>query len=295
VLKKILTQKNGSAPPAVIMVTGHGDEEVATEALKCGAIDYIPKRLMTAEGLLRAISNVREKIALRHILDDQRRQLEEQARQDPLTKLMNRRELMNRLGEEIKRASRYRHPLSVLMIDLDHFKAVNDNHGHPVGDDVLIGFASILRMKLRETDQIGRVGGEEFLIFLPETGIERATEVAEKIRQAAASNLYYNVAGGSFQVTCSIGIVDRRSFDRPHDTQSCMRLRAQMYHWADTALYAAKKAGRNCVRVFDANPDEIDLSLAKSAPIESAPPPDPPNPTHTPIQDAIRMIDEELV
>ena len=157
---------------------------------------------------------------------------------DWLTNLYNRRHFF-RLGEdEIVRARRYRHPISVLMIDIDHFKAVNDTHGHTVGDEVLAAIASRLLGGLRQSDIAGRYGGEEFAVVLPETDVTSATQiVAERLRDAIAARTI-DTARGPLQLTISVGVA---GVDLDHEQLLDALGRA------DVALYAAKHGGRNRV------------------------------------------------
>lgn len=159
---------------------------------------------------------------------------------DPLTDLYNRRALEKRLQDELRRAQRYHHPLSLIMADIDHFKHYNDTHGHPQGDVVLRQVAGLLRSNVRETDFVARYGGEEFLIILPETTKEGGLHAAEKIRLAVETKSFAHAEtqpGG--RLTLSLGVATY-----PEDLAEGQGL----IHKADEALYAAKRAGRN--RVF---------------------------------------------
>jgi diguanylate cyclase (GGDEF)-like protein len=159
--------------------------------------------------------------------------LEADVRRDQLTGLGNRREMEARWPELIREARASGQPLSVAMLDLDHFKQVNDTHGHAVGDQVLVALASLLRAHTRGSDLVARMGGEEFLLVLPDTGAERAADVCERLRQRVAGHDWAALAPG-LQVTLSIGLTT----SPPVDTQT-LSLRA------DAALYRAKAAGRN--------------------------------------------------
>jgi diguanylate cyclase (GGDEF)-like protein len=163
-------------------------------------------------------------------------QLEKMATTDELTDLINRRETMRVLDIEMSRATRQLAPLSVMMLDLDDFKAVNDNFGHHIGDQTLKVAAECCQQQLRKTDYVGRIGGEEFFIILPNTAIDSAAELAERIR---ISLQQYTSAHNSIPLcTVSIGVAQCRKND------SSVSL---MQH-ADEALYKAKTSGRNRVR-----------------------------------------------
>ncbi len=165
--------------------------------------------------------------------------LQEMVVTDELTGVLNRRGLLNALRVEAERAARLGHPLAVLVMDLDHFKAVNDRYGHACGDDVLVVFAETCRKILRKIDTIGRVGGEEFAVLLPETGREASLVVAEKLRVAVGSA---EVCSGeaTLTITTSIGIAAWVEGDASGSAALAE---------TDRALYAAKEAGRNCVRL----------------------------------------------
>ena len=163
-------------------------------------------------------------------------ELKRLARTDSLTGLCNRQHLMALLAAELDRASRYHHPLSFMILDLDHFKSINDSHGHLAGDKVLVTFGSIIRGMARSADFAGRYGGEEFCVGLPETTLAGALQVAERIREATANTSVELEAGGTARVTCSIGVAEVTSADVD-----------QLIARADAALYEAKRLGRNRV------------------------------------------------
>ena len=162
---------------------------------------------------------------------------EENALTDELTKLPNRRALAQRLLQEMQRARRHHAGLAFLMIDLDHFKQVNDTYGHLNGDAVLAELASILSTGLRESDVCARYGGEEFALILPETDLAGARTLAERLRAKVASATF----PGGLKLTISIGVA---ATDEP-------AVFTQLIDRADQALYAAKQGGRNQVRVAD--------------------------------------------
>lgn len=166
-------------------------------------------------------------------------QLEQANRIDGLTGIYNRRYWQQQLQLELQRATRYQHPLSLLMFDLDKFKQLNDHYGHQGGDAVLTGVASQISALLRDTDVFGRYGGEEFGVILPETPLSGALKVANRICQTIASEpISYQEL--QISVTLSIGVA---SFDG-HTVD-------ELIQQADMALYQAKRQGRNCVRAFN--------------------------------------------
>ncbi len=164
--------------------------------------------------------------------------LEQQARQDYLTGLFNRRFFMEQGHAELIRAQRYGHALSMLMLDVDYFKKINDRHGHQAGDTVLKRLADVMRKVLRTVDIIGRMGGEEFAVLLPETDLQRATEVAERLREEAACAAVTLVTGMQLYFKVSIGVASLKGRDVDLNT---------LINKADRALYQAKESGRNRV------------------------------------------------
>jgi two-component system, cell cycle response regulator len=159
---------------------------------------------------------------------------------DELTGLLTKRSLFRALETELTRAQRYRHPIAVLMMDLDHFKLVNDTYGHLVGSFCLSEVGKLIRMSTRETDVSGRYGGEEFVTFLPESEAVAGMIVAERIRTAMESHVFrYNDV--AFSVRISIGIAGWP--EDGNDVESLVRA-------ADTALYRAKRLGRNRCEVY---------------------------------------------
>lgn len=166
------------------------------------------------------------------------KRLKHLATHDPLTGLYNRNELERRIAEDLDRAARYKHPLSIFMVDIDHFKAINDSYGHTEGDHILQGIAVELERSLRKTDYVARFGGEEFLIVLPETSLTRAVELGERLRLSVAG---HKAISGDEKVglTISIGVA---SFP------DVARNWSELLNAADTAMYQAKHDGRNCLR-----------------------------------------------
>ncbi len=144
----------------VIMLTGQGNEKVAVETMKAGAADYLIKRFTSTDDLHRALLNALEKAALHQKIEEQQRELERLARTDGLTGLYNRRHFIELLTAALEQARKEKFPLSLLMMDMDHFKKINDTYGHLLGDEVLIRSAGVLRNCSREGDILGRFGGE---------------------------------------------------------------------------------------------------------------------------------------
>lgn len=165
------------------------------------------------------------------------RKLQRLATTDPLTNLFNRRHLTYLAEKELARSERSGHPLSFLILDLDHFKVINDRHGHEAGDRVLKDVAALIWQQLRKQDLLARWGGEEFLAILPDTGLDGALVSAERIRAALLANDWYSPAGAPMEVTISAGVSEFRLGD---DLTSAINR-------ADRALYRSKESGRNRV------------------------------------------------
>ncbi|MDD0813260.1 PAS-domain containing protein [Curvibacter sp. HBC28] len=185
-------------------------------------IDGEQRGFVTTYTDITEISNAREK-------------LEQMALHDPLTGLPNRTQFENRFQLEIDRQRRGSGPLALVMVDIDHFKRINDEHGHLTGDACLKAFASLLHWRVRRTDLVARFGGEEFLILLPDTDASQATQLAESLREAIAT---MSVPGAP-TLTASFGVTTLQ----PGASQSL----AQLIERADMAVYRAKAEGRNCV------------------------------------------------
>ena len=174
-----------------------------------------------------------------------------QATRDHLTGLYNRRVLMERMQDEVRRAQRYRHPLAILIMDLDRFKRVNDRHGHLAGDAVLKVFADIAQGVLRNTDLMGRYGGEEFLAILPETNLKLASEAAERIRAACHAAEARSPDGEQIPFTTSVGVAE---WAPPENVTTLLGR-------VDDALFEAKAAGRD--RVYLAEQPASDVEQPK--------------------------------
>ena len=225
----------------ILMLTGHSGTDDLVAGLEAGADDYIRKPPEIAE-LLARIKTGRRIIDLERSLSAAHAKIHRLSITDPLLGTFNRRYLDDTLPREIARALRYKRPLTVIMTDIDHFKQVNDQHGHGVGDEVLRCFADRLSASLRQAiDWVARYGGEEFVLVLPESSLEAAARVAEKLRCQCADEPIHT-ASGDYAVTASFGVASLPNTAAPASDDAGNLLRA-----ADAALYRSKHDGRNRV------------------------------------------------
>lgn len=223
----------------IIMLTGREDSETKVRGLEEGASDYVTKPFDPAEMIARVKVQLKIK-SLQDKLKKSNQMLLELSHTDPLTGLNNRRFMMEGLAREFERSQRKNAPLSMIMIDIDHFKTINDTYGHQKGDAVLQGLAALLKQHLRQYDTAARYGGEEFALILPETGIEEAAQVAERLRQATEKLIFEDLS--QLRMTASFGIATT-----PADTVQSLD---DLIREADYALYNAKRAGRNRVEAM---------------------------------------------
>ena len=208
----------------------------AEDSVRRGAVDLLIEPVVPAELITRVRAAARTK-TLQEELVGQYRRLETMLHEDPLTGLFNRRYVLTRLAGLISGARRHGRPLSVAMIDIDHFKRVNDVHGHEAGDAVLVSTTLALRERIRAEDELGRLGGEEFLALLPDAGAEAAGIVAESLR-TSVENVRMRMEGLDLAVTVSIGWA---TWNGGEDADALVKR-------ADKALFVAKRSGRNAVR-----------------------------------------------
>jgi diguanylate cyclase (GGDEF)-like protein len=174
-----------------------------------------------------------------------------QSSHDSLTGMLNRRAITDHVDAELARANRGSYPLSLILLDIDHFKAVNDQHGHLLGDHALIHIAQILTQTVRPFDWVGRWGGEEFLVVLSSTGLNDACMIAERLRAQIAANPLRRPDETELHLTVSIGIASTGlSLDSAGDPE-------QLFRYADDALYTAKRNGRNQIRIATMNADPL--------------------------------------
>ncbi|MHC4885737.1 MAG: diguanylate cyclase [Planctomycetota bacterium] len=222
---------------AILLTSKEGKDNLIT-AFESGAHDYLVKPPDPDE--LRCRLNVGLRVVA---AEDKTREYAERmealARTDALTEIHNRRYFLELAGREMARVQRFGQTSSLLALDIDHFKAVNDTHGHDMGDEVLKAFARTVAGCLRETDLFGRVGGEEFSVILPQTGAEGAMEVAERVRVQVSEIAVPLPAGENLSITCSVGVHPIRQEDGESFDEACKV--------ADEALYEAKESGRNRV------------------------------------------------
>lgn len=220
----------------IIFLTASNEQNDLVKAFEEGAVDYITKPFKKYELLARVKTHLELK-QIRDQLEKAYSQLESLVSTDYLTGISNRRHLFQLGEKEFSRARRYHRPLSVLMLDLDHFKKINDTYGHDIGDETLKVVARTIKDCLRSVDGFGRFGGEEFVVFLPETEIEAAGKVGDRIRQAIAA-MSIQIEQTTVQVTISVGVATMTEQDQA------------LYHIlkrADRALFQAKHQGRNQV------------------------------------------------
>ena len=226
------------SPPEVILLTGSraSDAEAAVQALRLGAHDYISKTPAAVEAVVLAAQRAAEKWRLRQENARLLCELRCASLTDALTGLGNRRAFDEALAQEVARSRRHGSGLAFVLLDLDHFKRVNDTLGHRGGDEVLAAFAARLRSAVRAADRLFRYGGEEFAVLLAEDSLQAALRAAERIVGVIGAE---PLAAGPLLVraTCSAGV----SLLRPADDAAGLELVAR----SDAALYVAKRAGRN--------------------------------------------------
>jgi len=230
----------------VIVMTGYSDDYSYEEAINIGASDFVIKPVRLEELLLRLKRVLKERDLTKERIRMMEK-LQKLAVTDGLTKLYNSRSFYSQLETEVDRFNRYKHPLSLLLLDLDHFKDYNDTYGHLEGDKILVHFSQIIKSCLRANDTAYRYGGEEFTVILPETGGDEAGTVAQRIRAALEAERFSPVDGKKVKITISIGVTEYH----PKEELSTFIQRA------DRAMYRSKQKGRNMVSMLyaDAPPD----------------------------------------
>jgi diguanylate cyclase (GGDEF)-like protein len=246
---RLLKDEEETRDIPVIFLSALDDLETKLDGLSLGANDYISKPFRPEELVARigvAIRLKDERDRLRRSAEEARRRAEaasEMSMSDALTGLLNRYGLQRSLQRKLAEARRYTRPLSCLLIDIDYFKSVNDTYGHAAGDTALMQVARVLTEAVRGSDVVCRYGGEEFLVLAPETQLDGAVALAEKIRLDVGARLFGD-GERVFPLTFSIGASQLRDTESAHD----------MIARADEALYQAKESGRNRVEAApDAN------------------------------------------
>ena len=214
----------------VIFLTGSGTTADRVKGLDIGADDYVTKPFDAFE--LRA--RVRAALRTKHLQD----LLAQHARLDPLTELPNRRALTDRLQQEFSRAQRHGGSLSFIMADIDHFKRVNDTHGHTIGDRLLQQVAKAIAGQCRQTDLPARYGGEEFAVIVPDEDASDTVNLAQRCRQAIQA-ITLDLGQDTLRITASFGVADATGAASEQD----------LIQAADQALYRAKELGRNRVEL----------------------------------------------
>ena len=220
----------------VIVLTGYSGDYSYEEAISKGASDLVFKPVRFEELLLRLKRVLKERKLTNERLQ-MLKKLKKLSITDGLTNLYNSRHFYNQLKSEVDRSTRYNHPLTMLILDIDHFKGYNDSYGHLEGDQVLRRLGQVIKLLLRKMDSAYRYGGEEFTVILPETDSEEALNVAERIRKAVKGIVFVPEPGIETFITISIGMT---AYCPPEDLTAFIQR-------ADKALYGSKEDGRDKV------------------------------------------------
>lgn len=225
----------------IVMLTNKNEEEDLIEAMEAGVDDYVTKPFNPGELRVRLRAGSR--------IVEQTQKLRFLANYDELTGIWNRRMLVEQMRNEWIRHTREESVCSILMLDIDHFKIVNDTYGHAGGDQALRLFSQVIKESVRPYDLVGRFGGEEFVVMLPNTKLETAKQIAERIRTGCESMLIHLKNDCSFHITVSIGVAQQTPEDKSAQ---------ELIGKADSALYFAKKEGRNrSICWFGENDEEV--------------------------------------
>jgi two-component system cell cycle response regulator len=227
-------QKEDSKYIYIILLTGRGGQDDIIQGLSTGADDYMTKPYSFVELKYRVQNG--ERIIKN---EDKRIRL---ASLDNLTKLWNRNKIFDFLDTELKRGERENTPTGVVMIDIDHFKRINDRYGHLIGDEVLVEVADRLKSAIRPYDRIGRYGGDEILIVLPNCGNKEAINIAKRLYDSVATKKIHTEVG-SLKINISIGCVSNEKFLQVS--------KMELIQASDTALLSAKKKGRDRIILFE--------------------------------------------
>ncbi|MGE5397254.1 MAG: diguanylate cyclase [Chitinophagales bacterium] len=230
-----LKQNRATQDIPILFLSARVEVDDRVQGLQLGAVDFVTKPFHPKELLARVVNALQQRYVLQKIKTEYEK-LQAISIVDDLTGLYNRRYFLERFVEEMNRAKRYKYPVSCLMIDVDNFKTINDSYGHLAGDRVLAGISLIFRNSTRVVDLVARYGGEEFVVLLPQTDLNGALTVAEKIH-SLLKECSFTFDKDTFLVTVSIGVAV--SFeDKSWTIEEILRQ-------ADEALYMAKRSGRN--------------------------------------------------
>ena len=230
-LAAVIRQQPSYLGLPIVFLSAETDRSIQLDAMSTGGDDFLSKPIKPVN-LIKSVS----------IRAERYRGLGSRMSQDSLTGLLNHRRIMEALSREMARVQRHGGSLSFAMLDIDHFKLVNDNHGHAVGDRVIKGLARLLKQRLRNTDHIGRYGGEEFAVIMPETSLAKAVKVMNEVRQSFAE-LLHSAGEQTITVTLSAGVAAAPAISNA----------AELRETADQMLYQAKHKGRNQVVAVDAS------------------------------------------
>jgi two-component system, cell cycle response regulator len=252
-----IRQRDSEPYTYILLLTSKSQKEDLIEGMEAGADDYITKPFDQNELQVRLRAGIRL-VDLQTQLLKAREDLRDQATRDSLTRLWNRSSILSELGRELARAGREARPLGVVIVDLDHFKHINDTYGHLVGDEVLREAARRMQNSIRQYDSIGRYGGEEFLIVFPGCNEIDSYAQADRLRRQL-SLTEMSVNGSSIRVTASFGVTTALLGENWTEEE--------LIRTADEALYVAKKSGRNRVEILKSRsqPASLKKSSAETA------------------------------
>ena len=245
-------QKPDTHDIPIIFITAKIDENSIEKAYDIGGVDYVTKPFKPKE----LFARIKTQLHLRELikeLETSRKTLKRLSELDPMTNLCNRRYFTHVSKNVLALARRDRSDLSLIMLDIDKFKRINDTYGHKMGDDVLVAFAGILLKMIRKSDYACRFGGEEFIVMLPETPLDGAIEIAEKIRKSIEALSLKTENHQNVMITVSLGVTCVDLLNDPHIESAIQR--------ADEALYRAKKEGRNQVVALLADGESRDAAV----------------------------------
>ncbi len=240
-----IRQRDGEPYTYILLLTSKSQKEDLIEGMEAGADDYITKPFDQNELQVRLRAGTRL-VDLQSQLLKAREDLRDQATRDSLTRLWNRSSILSELARELARSEREARPLGVVIVDLDHFKHINDSHGHLAGDAVLREAARRMQNSIRQYDSIGRYGGEEFLILFPGCSETDCFAQADRLRKQLA-NADMSVNETTLRITASFGVTVAMP------GESCTQ--EGLIRKADEALYVAKKSGRNRVEILSYQPE----------------------------------------